>query len=407
MEKDFLNIKNCKKIAIMGGTFDPIHYGHLVAAEAVRDELEIDKVIFIPTGRPPHKKSRGISHNEHRYLMTVLATVNNPYFEVSRLEIDRPGTTYTIDTIKELKEYCNKDTEIFFITGADAISEIFTWKNPEELLELCSFVAVTRPGYKKTKLRKMVSEIKEKFNNKLYFLEVPALAISSSQIRDRVKTDSSIKYLVSESVEDYIKKFSLYKENEIANTELINNKLEKILSPSRFIHTQGVAREAVRLARHYGYDTEKAYVAGLLHDCAKEIPPEEKRSLCKEYKIKLDEILDKQIDLVHSFLGGAICEKEYGINDKEIINAVKYHTTGRAKMSELEKIIYLADCIEPNRKPYEGLEKTRDLAYTDLDLAMKYNLETTIKYNEAKGRLIHPLSIEALNYFKKLIKEDK
>lgn len=407
MRNDTFNIKNCKKIAIMGGTFDPIHFGHLVAAEAVRDELEIEKVIFVPSGRPPHKKNSKVSHNEHRYLMTVLATVSNPYFDVSRIELDRPGTTYTIDTIEEIREYCSKDTEIFFITGADAISEIFTWKNAEALLEMCSFVAVTRPGYKKVKLRKMVSDIKEKLNNRLYFLEVPALAISSSQIRDRVKTDNTIKYLVPEAVEDYIKKFSLYKADEVANTEQINNKLQKILTHGRFVHTQGVAREAVRLARHYGLDTKKAYVAGLLHDCAKDYTSDEKRKLCKEYKVNLDDIIDKQIDLVHSFLGAVLCKKEYGIKDKDIVNAVRYHTTGRADMSELEKIIYLADCIEPNRKNYEGLEKTRELAYIDLDLAMKYSLESTIKHNENKGRIIHPLSLEAVNYFKNITKEDK
>ena len=405
MKDNILNIENCKKIAVMGGTFDPIHYGHLAVAVAVRDEFETDRVIFIPAGKPPHKKNINLANNEHRYIMSVLAISSNPYFDVSRIELDRDGITYTVDTITELKQCCDKDAEIFFIIGADAINEIFSWKDFRRLLGICSFVAVTRPGYKKTKLRKMISEINEKFDSKIYPLEVPALAISSSQIRDKIKTNSSIKYLVPDDVEAYIKKYSLYKYDE-ANTEQISCKLKKILTRNRFIHTQGVAKEAVRLARHYNSDTYKAYTAGLLHDCAKDYSAEEKRRLCASYKIKIDDIIEKQIDLVHSFLGAALCKKEYGIKDKDIINAVKYHTTGRADMSELEKIIYLADCIEPNRKQHDGLEKTRHLAYTDLNLAMKYNLELTIKHNENKGRMIHPLSIEALNYFKNLTEED-
>lgn len=135
-------IEKTKKIAIMGGTFNPIHNGHLVVAEAVRQELDIDKVIFVPTGNPPHKETNPY-YNEHRYLMTVLATVTNHQFEVSRIELDREGKTYAIDTVKEMLEMY-KNCKLYYITGADAIVQILTWKEPEELLSLCEFVAVTR-----------------------------------------------------------------------------------------------------------------------------------------------------------------------------------------------------------------------------------------------------------------------
>ncbi len=134
MRSEIASFRECKSIAIMGGTFDPIHNGHLVTAEAVRHRFNVDKVIFIPTGRPAHKAKRQITANEHRYLMTVLATMRNQNFEVSRIEIDRPGMTYTIDTIEALKQMCRPDVRLYFITGADAIHQIMNWKEPERLL---------------------------------------------------------------------------------------------------------------------------------------------------------------------------------------------------------------------------------------------------------------------------------
>ncbi|HHX61845.1 MAG TPA: nicotinate-nucleotide adenylyltransferase [Epulopiscium sp.] len=199
-----------KKLAIMGGTFDPIHIGHLMTAEEVRNEFEIDQVIFIPTGHPPHKDAGRVTHSEHRYLMTVLATVENPHFNVSRIEIDRPGTTYTIDTIKKIKESYNPDVKIYFITGADAVHEILTWERVDELMKICEFVAVTRPGYKRQQLREKVEELKGSFECSVHYLEVPALAISSSDIRGRVEKYKPIQYLVPQAVEKYIQKFKLY-----------------------------------------------------------------------------------------------------------------------------------------------------------------------------------------------------
>lgn len=407
MRNDILNIKNCKKIAIMGGTFDPIHYGHLVAAEAVREELNIERVIFVPTGRPPHKKNRYITHDEHRYLMTVLATVNNIYFDVSRIEIDRPGTTYTIDTIKEIKKICDRDTEIYFITGADAVNEILTWKNADSLLNMCNFIAVTRPGYDKNSLFKNISKEDSKLINKIYFIEVPALAISSTDIRNRVMLKKTIKYLLPEEVEKYIIKFDLYKNENLypLDVETINTKLHSELTPKRFIHTQGVAQEAVKLAKHYDVDVNKALFAGLLHDCAKDYTKKEKLQMCEKYNLKLDEIMCKQIDLVHSFLGAEVAKHDYMIEDEEILNAIRYHTTGRKGMSVLEKIIYLADYIEPNRKNFDGLENIRKLSYINLDKAMESAIKNTINYNKEKERLIHPLSIEALKYYKNFKEE--
>ena len=210
-EKDNSSVK-CKKLAVMGGTFDPIHYGHLVTAEAVRDKFKLNKVLFMPTGNPPHKVSRVTSEPNHRYLMTVLATITNPYFEVSRMEIDRKGFTYTVDTIKELRKIYGEDAEIFFITGADAILEILTWHNVEELLKICSFVAATRPGFHGKDMEQKLNEIKSKYKEEIFSIEVPSLAISSTDIRNRIKNGKTINYLLPEAVEHYIRKSNLYLE---------------------------------------------------------------------------------------------------------------------------------------------------------------------------------------------------
>lgn len=384
-------------IAIMGGTFNPIHNGHLVAAEAVRQELNIDKVIFIPTGNPPHKKSNPV-YNEHRYLMTVLATVTNPQFEISRIELDRKGKSYAVDTIKEILDLYDKDCKLYYITGADAIAQILTWKNPEELLTSCTFVAVTRPGYNRSSLETTIHNLEDNYKSNIITLEIPALSISSTDIRNRVLSGKTIKYLVPESVEQYILKCGLYiNDNSSPQIDSINRQLHTVLTPKRFRHTQGVAEEAAKLAAKYGADEKKAYIAGLLHDCAKCIPTDEKLKMCKKYKVELDDILKKQPDLTHSFLGAKLAKKIYGIKDKDILNAIAYHTTGRANMSLLEKIVYIADYIEPNRRFFEGLDKVRKLAYEDIDLTMVEILKNTISYN--KNKVIHPLSLDALTFY--------
>ncbi len=199
-----------RRIGILGGTFDPIHVGHLMTAEAVRDEFSLDKVIFIPAAVPPHKMDQQVTEARHRYLMTVLATTSNPHFDVSSIEMDRPGPSYTIDTIYELKRQYGENTDLFFITGADAIADIPTWDRIEELLGLCQFIAATRPGFLPN-----VDNIKEYFgelgSTRIHRLETPELEISSTNIRERLKRGFSIKYIVPPAVEDYIYKEGLYK----------------------------------------------------------------------------------------------------------------------------------------------------------------------------------------------------
>jgi nicotinate-nucleotide adenylyltransferase len=226
------------RIGIMGGTFDPIHYGHLNSAEEIAEIFKLDRVIFIPTFIPPHKKKEKITGVYHRLMMTMLATLGNPRFTVSTIEIERDGYSYTIDTINELRNRFRKGTakdNFYFITGIDAFKDIFTWKDADRLLKNCDFIVSTRPGYRTDDLFNMLNDtaakkyknIKFRMDRKnpfvksprlyiigskhfIYPVETTALDISSTDIRSRIKKGMTVKYLLSESVEEYINKNGLY-----------------------------------------------------------------------------------------------------------------------------------------------------------------------------------------------------
>ncbi|MDP2234495.1 MAG: nicotinate-nucleotide adenylyltransferase [Actinomycetota bacterium] len=198
------------RLGIMGGTFDPVHLGHLVTAEEALVQFNLDRVVFMPTGQPARKTDRAVTSAEHRYLMTVIATATNPDFDVSRMEIDRPGLTYTVDTMLALREQYGPQSELYFITGADAVWDIATWKDAERFRGLCTFIAATRPGYDLEAA--FVEYAEELAALDIEFIEVPALAISSTDIRERVSQRRPIRYLAPESVAGYIHKYGLYRE---------------------------------------------------------------------------------------------------------------------------------------------------------------------------------------------------
>ncbi|QHT56235.1 nicotinate-nucleotide adenylyltransferase [Cellulomonas sp. H30R-01] len=190
------------RLGVMGGTFDPVHHGHLVAASEVADRFDLDEVVFVPTGQPTFKQEQDVTVAEHRYLMTVIATASNPRFTVSRVDIERPGLTYTVDTLRDLKTL-RPDADLFFITGADAIEQILTWKDAEELFAMAHFVAVTRPGH--------TLSVDGLPADRVSIQEIPALAISSTDVRARARAGQPVWYLVPDGVVQYIAKHRLYR----------------------------------------------------------------------------------------------------------------------------------------------------------------------------------------------------
>lgn len=192
------------KIAIMGGTFNPIHYAHLLSAEQVRDGLGYDRILFIPSARPPHRDSQGIIHPEHRYQMTLLATADNPCFEVSRIELDRTGPSYAIQTIKELQMFYGERSELTWIIGADSLIEFKIWKGFDELLDICHFIATTRPNYS-------LDDVPPDLRERVQFFSITGVDISATEIRERLRLGHSIRYLLPQPVVEYIECHQLYK----------------------------------------------------------------------------------------------------------------------------------------------------------------------------------------------------
>ena len=194
-----------RRVGIMGGTFDPIHHGHLVAASEVADRFSLDEVVFVPTGRP-WQKDEGVSSAEDRYLMTVIATASNPRFGVSRVDIDRDGPTYTVDTLREFRAAYGAETQLFFITGADALQRILSWKDADQIFDLAHLVGVTRPGFELTDDHLP--------DDTVSLIEVPAMAISSTACRERVAAGHPVWYLVPDGVVQYIAKRHLYRKDD-------------------------------------------------------------------------------------------------------------------------------------------------------------------------------------------------
>jgi nicotinate-nucleotide adenylyltransferase len=202
------------KIGICGGTFDPIHNGHLLVAELVRCHFGLDKVLFIPSGNPPHKKSVKVSDSGHRYKMVEIATESNQYFEALPLEVERKGLTYTVDTLAELHEVCRPDTQFYYIIGADVVMDLLTWRDFKKVFGLTNFISVLRPGYSRKQYDDQIEYLRTSFDIKLETFEIPLIGISSTLIRKQILQGESIKYMVPEKVEQYILDNKLYIEGK-------------------------------------------------------------------------------------------------------------------------------------------------------------------------------------------------
>lgn len=200
------------RIGIFGGTFDPPHIGHLAAAEHVREAHNLDQVVFVPVGRPPHKEADNLTAARHRYLMTVLATLENPHFTVSRVEVERRGISYTVDTLRQLRAQFGEEHEFFFLIGADALSALLSWKDPEQILQMCRLLALARPGYALTDLPQKLGSLYTDNQERIIISEMPQIDVSARGIRQQLAQGASVRYWVPELVRSYIERFGLYRE---------------------------------------------------------------------------------------------------------------------------------------------------------------------------------------------------
>lgn len=372
-----------ERIALFGGVFDPIHNGHVAAAKLVAEKLHPQELILIPSGNPPHKRTRRVSNAEDRFQMTALAAKKYG-FSVSRYEIDKQGFSYTVDTLLHFRQAYGQDTELLFLIGSDNIEQVKTWYQHEEIPRLATIVVVARPGYD-------ISLAKRVFPD-CYCLTGEGIDLSSTAVRDAAREGEDFSPLVCDEVCQYIMEHRLYGRTVDAQAFVKSRIGEK-----RMRHTLGVCDTAKRLAAQYGADIDKAYLAALLHDCAKEMPLEELLKFCKECDIIPDHIQAGQTALLHAVVGEEMAYRKLGIDDNEILHAIRYHTTGCADMPLLTKIIYLADCIEPGRE-YEGIDRVRKTAEKKgLEEACLLSLEENILFLIRSGKLIHPDTLMARN----------
>lgn len=382
------------KVGIMGGTFDPIHFGHLAIAESAREIFSLDEILFIPSARPPHKVENKITPEAHRLMMTYLATQSNKFFQVSPMEFLRDGLSYTLDTVNALHKKFGETTELFFIIGADSMADLPKWHKARELVQKVHFIAAARPGVEVN-----LDELKKFFGDDglkhIHQVSTPGLEISSTDLRERVRNGKSIKYLVPEVVEEYIYKEQLY----IMTIDEMRRELQRRLKKDRFAHSVGVANTALKLAKKFGVNQTKAYIAGLLHDCARQFENSELPAEAEKRGIKIGEVEKSMPLLLHAYIGAKLIAEIYDVHDAEISQAIYRHTVAARDMTPLDKIIYFADMIEPNRN-YPGVDKLRDLANKsdDLDEIILTALNESIIFVVQKNSLVHPDTIDARNF---------
>jgi nicotinate-nucleotide adenylyltransferase len=390
-------LKKQKKIAILGGTFDPIHYGHLLLAQSVINQFDVEKVIFIPTGNPYNKEYYKVLDANQRQHMTSLAISDNEMFEVSNIDILRSGNTYSVDTITKIKSMYNEDTKIFFIVGSDYIKSLQNWKDIDKIFSLCEIIVAKRPNTQISNINQYI--LSSSYANKINVLEAPMLNISSTRIRNNVKNNESIKYLVPKEVESYIKLKNIYENYTKYDICKLKQKLSTVLSKKRYEHSISVAQTSSKIARHYKQDEEKAYVAGLLHDYAKELNEEQMLEACKKININIEEYKTNHISLAHGAVGAKMVKHELNINDTEILDAITTHTLGCKDMSILQKIIYIADTIEPNRQVNDKIVQITKLVYENIDKSLYLTIKLKIDYTIKKGKVPSPLALEILEYY--------
>lgn len=378
------------RIGIYGGTFDPIHFGHLSVARHMQSELKLDEVYFVVTAVPPHKRSIARTPDGMRYEMVRLALENEPGMTASDDEIKEGGISYTFETLNRFKSRY-RDAELFFIVGADMLEDFPTWRRPDEILRLASIAAVKRPNFSEDIARPGRS-IEARFGGRVYVSEYTGSDISSTKIRQLVFNAKPIEGLTPLPVELFIYENGLYVPDSV---KTIKDRLAGILSISRYRHTMLTVREAIALANRYEADADTARLAAILHDCMK-LSDKELFEYCLERGIELSEEEKQYPYLIHSRLGAFAANRDYGVNDEAVLHAISVHTLGAVNMNKLDKIIYLADKLEPSRS-YPGIEALRQKAYLDIDAGVLAVMRHTVDFVENKGGAVNKTTLAAID----------
>lgn len=385
-----------ERIGIYGGTFNPPHIGHIQAAKSAITALELHKLILIPDRIAPHKViPSGSPTPEQRLEMLRIAAAEEPGMEVSDLELNREGPSYSYQTVLQLKE-TYPDAELVLLMGTDMFLSFHTWVQPDTILANASLGVFYRGDKGEAAAIEEKKAAMERSGHTVYLVKNEVVNISSTQMRRLLAFRCAGEFLPA-GVLDYIREHRLY-DTRTDWKALPMEELERIvislLNPNRVAHVLGCRDTAVELAKRWGADETDAARAGILHDITKAIDGPLQLTLCEAYGKILSDFSRRYPKTLHALTGSMVAQRIFGENEA-VVSAIEHHTTGKADMNLLETIIYVADYMEPNRD-FPGVEKLRELAFTDLRAALKLGLEMTLEHLRRQGNEVSPESREAL-----------
>lgn len=387
------------KIGIYGGTFNPPHLGHLEAARTAVKVLNLDRLLLVPAAIPPHKQlPPGTPEPVHRLEMARLtadALLLPDTVQVSDMELLRGGTSYTSETVEQLHRQ-HPNAELYLLMGTDMFLTFQNWHDPQAIAKLAGLCAFGRTEQDGEELFAPQREyLASRYGAHITTITLPGLVdISSTQLREQLKSGEAARYLLP-SVYGYILMHGLYGTHaDLKHLDLPELRAcsYSMVKAKRIAHIQGTEETAAKLALRWGSDEQLARRAAILHDCTKYLSLEEHTAICDRYGVELDEMERQVVKLLHAKSGACIAKHVFG-EPEEVYQAIFWHTTGKAGMTLLEKIIYLADYMEPNRA-FEGVEQLRRLAFEDLDKAVLLGFEMSIDEMRERGNVIHPKTVE-------------
>ena len=388
-----------ERIGIYGGTFNPPHIGHIQAAKQAVKTLQLDKLLLIPDRVAPHKEIPDNSPSPWQRLdMLRIAAGQDPALEVSDIELNREGPSYTYETVAQLKE-CYPQAELVVLMGTDMFLSFPSWRCPQKILAGAALaVAYRGDRQERQEVARMQRQL-ESQGAKVYLLENQVTEISSTQLRRMLAFGCADSFL-SPGVGDYIRQNELYDTGadwKNLPMEQLEQVVRRLLKPNRVAHVLGCRDTAVELAQRWGADPVDAARAGLLHDITKALDGPLQLTLCQAYGKMLDDFSRKYPKTLHAFTGSLVAGRIFGENDA-VVEAIACHTTGKADMNLLETILYVADYMEPNRD-FPGVERLRQAAFQDIQAALKLGLEMTLEHLKNQGSEVSPQSQEALDWF--------
>lgn len=395
-----------KKVGILGGTFNPIHNGHINIAKAALTECGLDEVWFIPNGCPPHKNIEDSITAISRYNMVSATVSREANFYINDIELSSIDYNYTHITLRELHE-AFPNNSYYFIMGEDSLESFGSWRKPELICQYATIVVATRSN-NSTSIVNLISDYSKKYNSKFILLHCDYIDVSSTALRNKMISDGlDFEANIPIEASKYIHEHMLYEDinySKFASYEDIKADLSDILKPTRYEHTMGVMFTAINLGMRYDVPLELCRYAGLLHDNAKSYTKEELIKFCEEKGIAITKSEYKAPHLLHCKVGAYIAENKYNVDDVRILNAILNHTTGAPDMSLLEQIVFVADYIEPRRYKANRLSEIRAMAYYDIDIATAMILQDTINYLKDIDAYIDERTINTYEYYKELVK---